>query len=472
MIGRSIANRLRRTLSLASWVVAFALRAGAAGEAAIAAQDPARGTAAQTAAAFADRVDKALRKLESKPGASIDPAIDSAIDSIGWQLAGMGSTAIPAIFEALAKIPDPERSLAGTTGDTRSQIARGQALLRALEEIPRPALASFLEHAGDPGAATGTKRAALIVLARVGSAQEMHIVLQVCAEPDGVEAASDDAFLAPCERAMREISRRDPRGVFVLEKHFATIPRELAPSVLKGMADSGAEGCPGVLARLLEREKEQRILILGLLAKMSGRIARPVDEDVLSSVRRFVSGADPSVLPEAEIAVARLDDADAIPHLISLLSNPMRGVRANALWSLQKISGLGLREDPLRWKAWYREESQWWVEKSADVLERLRSRKPAEIKAALAEIARRNGHRDVLAQATLAALDASDPAVVALACNVLARLRSRVALARLSPLLDHADAAVQRASWMALKSITGESLPMDSAAWRQLAAGS
>ena len=147
----------------------------------------------------------------------------------------------------------------------------------------------------------------------------------------------------------------------------------------------------------------------------------------------------------------------------------MRGVRANALWSLQKITDLSMREDPLRWESWYRDESQWWAQRSADVFQRLHSTVPAQLKAALAEIGKRNGHRDRLAQETLVALDAVDPTVVALACNVLARLRSRVALLRLVPLLDQHDAAVQRAAWSALKSITGEMLPMDSAAWHKLA---
>jgi hypothetical protein len=205
---------------------------------------------------------------------------------------------------------------------------------------------------------------------------------------------------------------------------------------------------------------------------MSRDLPRPIGEDVLSNVRRFVAEADPIALPEAILAVGYLDDCESIPQLIALLKSPRRGLSANALWSLRRITGLGIAQTPERWTSWHLSERGWWQRSWSSTLAQLRGKDVRRVKIALMEVSTRHLYRHTIAHEVAELLAHDDVDVATLACTTLAQLDSPAALPRLIKCLEHEDAILRTAAWNALRSITEKDLPPDPLAWSSADLGS
>src|SRR5262249_34310587 len=145
--------------------------------------------------------------------------------------------------------------------------------------------------------------------------------------------------------------------------------------------------------------------------------------------------------------------------MIESLRTGHANVRSNALWALRRISGLGLGDTPSAWSDWFTMETKWWEIESARAFNRLSSGTKAEKVAVLASMSRLHTWRHTLAAQAAVALGDSDPDTAMLAALALQRLGSTVAVPQLVDALAHADPAVARAAWNALKAITKQSLP-------------
>jgi hypothetical protein len=391
-----------------------------------------------------------------------------APETLALELAHLGDAAIPDLFAALTQVPDPMGvDPIGPNATVRHSRER-QLVLAALARLSRAALLGHVERVAAADADTGSRVGALDVLARIGSANEIELVRKLASVHDAGGDALD-ALARGSRSAVAGICARDASALAVLEKEYSRFPAPFRPSLLEGLAASRATGAPALLADSIERDEANQVLALSLLSSLADSIPRPVDERTLSLVRRLVADSDGEILSEAELAAGKLGDYASIPRLIDLLASPRRCVRANALWSLRRLTLLDLRDDPAHWRAWYREESAWWAHESRRVLQKLASPDPTDVKSALTEVARRSIRREELALETLRALDRGDAGVAALACHALGHLRAPVAVPSLVPHLSDRDPAVRTAAWNALKRITGKSLPADAEAWRALA---
>ncbi len=196
------------------------------------------------------------------------------------------------------------------------------------------------------------------------------------------------------------------------------------------------------------------------------RLSRPLDERLAAEVRELLADERSDVLADATLLAGRLEDSLATERLIALLGNESAGVRANAVWSLQQISGLRFREESVRWTRWLADETSWWRNAADAELRALHGADTARTRVAILEIGRHRLHRDRLAAALVSALDHEDPTVVQLACAQLQSLRSRVGLPALVSLLEHAQQSVRWSAWTSLRTLTGKNLPEDAGAWR------
>ena len=140
-------------------------------------------------------------------------------------------------------------------------------------------------------------------------------------------------------------------------------------------------------------------------------------------------------------------------------------MRANALWSLKRITGLGIEETPARWENWYQSEREWRQNHWASTLAALHGPRPEKAKVALMDLATRHLYRDAIAREVAELMTHGDADVVTLACATLGQIESPAALDELIDCLDHDDAIVRMAAWNALRAITKKELPLDAAAW-------
>jgi hypothetical protein len=131
---------------------------------------------------------------------------------------------------------------------------------------------------------------------------------------------------------------------------------------------------------------------------------------------------------------------------------------ANALWSLRRITGLGLGADPHAWSLWFREESQWWKERAPAVLPLLQGDDAAQ-RRVLGELGARYWHRERVAAELCEYLARAHGEGARMACGLLARLGCASAAAALQPRLDDSDVEVRESARAALASLTGKKIP-------------
>lgn len=258
----------------------------------------------------------------------------------------------------------------------------------------------------------------------------------------------------------------------LLERAYPPAPIPTRRALIGALSRTGSFDGLKILSRLLYREEPLRALLLVTIGRMSRELPRPIGEDVLSNVRRFVAEADPIALPEAILAVGYLDDCESIPQLIALLKSSRRGLAANALWSLRRITGLGIAETPDRWTSWHQSEREWWQRTWPSTLAALHGADARAIKVALMDVSTRHLHRHAIAVEVAELVAHPDVEVATLACTTLAQLDSSAALPRLAAGLSSEDAILRMAAWSALRSITRKDLPPDPAAWSAVKLGS
>lgn len=403
----------------------------------------------------------------------------SQTTGIARELAALGPRAIPALLEALAlrPLPPDPRPRSASKKDTAARSDGVQhadpvadALLDALLEMPGVKLRGALEESIARDASTPARCAVLRCLGRAGTARDLALLARAAAPAAAGEPVAEDVRRA-LVHALLQVLAGDPSACGAIEGVYPRIVPDVRPGFLEALglrADDAALRC---LSRLLHVDAELRSRVLVEIGRVAAKSSRPVDDDVLANVRRCLIEVDSASLPEAILAVGWLDDCESIPQLIALLSSEHRGARANALWSLQRISRLGIRDTPERWAAWYASEREWWARVWPALADDLHGADRTRLRVALAQLGLRRLDRDRLAAEVAATLQLEDLTTQNLACVVLGQLGSRAALPALITALEHDDTVVRTSAWHALRQITGLDLPPDAALWRESLSG-
>ena len=415
-------------------------------------------------AALDERAEGLTPRIEAILAASTD-AVPNTAQARAKELAGLGGQALPGLFAALSARFEAHDAPPAPEALRERERAR-EMLTLALELFPPERVRAELVRELRPPTSFGERRAAVHLLARRGRAQDVGLLLAL-APPAGSDEQRAREEQRVLELALGEVLQRDLGGYAVLEDAFAACETPLKECVVRAVGRVGAPQGLALLARVIERDRPLAITALCAIEALDESRLLPVDEQLAAAVRRLIADKDPQLLPKAVLLAGRLHDAESIPHMISLLDDENRGVRTNAHWSLQHITGLKLRPASSRWIVWYRDEERWWRGDSARAFQRLQSPDPLEVRSALAEIARQHSRRHELASAVTRALDSPDASIVSMACYVLGALRSQNACQALLGCLTHADPRVRDSAWQALVKITGRRLPLDAETWRR-----
>jgi len=203
---------------------------------------------------------------------------------------------------------------------------------------------------------------------------------------------------------------------------------------------------------------------LGRLAPLAGvELAR----DAAGPLRWVLkSASDVTAVQAAVYALGRLGDEESLPLLLALLEEASGGVRMRAAQALEEITGLSYGDDAERWIAWYENEEAWYDEHVDQLLTQLESAEEEQVFDAVRGLARLRLYRDETASQMLFLLGSDSPGLRRLACQGLAQLGSRVAVAPLVECLTDADETVVQSAWIALRCLTGLDLPAEHEAWR------
>ncbi len=339
-------------------------------------------------------------------------------------------------------------------GSTRGR----EAALAELVTLSAQERRDLIERLAVPGTPDGIARAALDVLGRAGTPRDPAIALRFLRA--GLEVEVEDTIAS--------IATRDPRTLNVLDEILRDLPTEARAILVRAVERVGTPAAAGWLGRCIERASDVRGEALARLGRLAQELGKPPPADVYTAVRNVLAGADSESLRAAIIAAGRLEDADAIPHLIAILRTGAPGSRADAKWSLGLITGLRLGDQIVRWDAWYATEQEWWREESESAFTALDSGDRAERVTALLAIGKLHAWRHKLASEVAPALQDPDPEVARLAAQVLGRMNSRYVGAALARAMERPEAEVVHEAWRTLRSTTRKDLPSDPAAWRAL----
>ncbi|MFN0244285.1 MAG: HEAT repeat domain-containing protein [Planctomycetota bacterium] len=391
------------------------------------------------------------------------------------ELAALGPRAIPALLEVLALRPRPRDPTprSSSKSDARAKLHDtppadpiAESLLAALVEMPGIKLRSALEDSIARDSSARARCAVLRCLGRAGTARDLALVARAACTVAPDEPMADEVRSA-LVRALLEVLARDPSACGAIEGVYPHVAPVVRPGFLEALGLRAGDAALRSLSRLLHIDADLRARALVEIGRAAAKSSRPVDDDVLANVRRYLVEGVPAGLPEAILAVGYLDDCESIPQLIALLSSEHRGARANAQWSLQRITRLGFRDTPDQWAAWYASEMEWWTRVWPSLAEDLHGRDRTRLRVALAQLGSRNLDRHRLAVEVAATLQVEDLTTQDLACAVLGQLGSSAAVPALIAALEHDDAAIRTSAWSALRKITGLDLPLDAVRWRE-----
>jgi len=339
--------------------------------------------------------------------------------------------------------------------------AQSESLLDALSQHPRPVLRAIAERAAEPDRSLDVANAALLMLRRFGAHED--VALGAALHREGADAELQATWIA--------IATRDSRTLTVLDGLVRTLPGEVQAIAVRTVETVGTPEAAEWLARCAQRVPEVRCEALARLGRMVESKPFPAPEEALAVVRNVIGGIGSEALREAVVAAGRMEDGDSIPHLVAMLAEEDPGLRADAAWALQRITGLKLRERRERWEDWYASELAWWRDQSDQAFDDLQSPEAAERTRALMEISSHRASRDRLASKVIPLLEHEEPETAKLAAWTLRVLRSKCAVGPLIRALDRSDPEVAREAWHALRGITRKDLPEDATRWRAACPG-
>lgn len=377
------------------------------------------------------------------------------------RIAAAGPRSIDACIEILVRGRVPQ-AVEGEAPQLLSDPQRA-IVLEALRVLPEDAVRASMRRAraNEPGEAADL--AAIHVLEAVGGGRDLEWIgdLAFAHERDGrlprsfrsalrsacavILARRADAWPAAktlVERApvacVREIlwalaSRRDPRAVPLLHAAAQAHPELVAQAASTVVACGGSSS--------LESDRRFSAWLVDHLSN-----ARP---ECRRQIVRALGVLDDGV--HARVLVAGLEDEDA-------------GTREAALWALRRQSGLELAGDPASWRAWLDGASRWFDEERERTRELLKSRQAGAVAAALASYQGQRFRRSDLALDVVEVLDRDEAQLRALACGVLAELKSSAAIPALVRALDDTDSTVASTARRVLRDLSGLDFPQGSEA--------
>jgi len=269
------------------------------------------------------------------------------------------------------------------------------------------------------------------------------------------------------QQAVASIIRGDYRAQGLLLSSWRDWKPEHLTGVIRGIGASRDPRGLEFLGEILYWEPDHVHLALSQVRLLGPSRVEFIDKPITETVREMLDTEDARIRKAALLALGDLQDLESVPRMIEILSEEGTGERENAVWALQRITGVRLNDQAQTWKTWFDMESKWYS-RVGTVMAKLSSPDDADVFGAIRELSTHYLHKDELAQAVSECLTHSNPKIRATACKGLARLKSSVAVPVLISRLDDRDERVQFAARKALISLTGEERGPYSEDWEEL----
>ena len=385
----------------------------------------------------------------------------------GYQLAALGAPAVPELFGVLR-----DEKFALPIGDDRHSVkplTRSQrtALYKALRHLPKATVLAFLTEVAVPESVPDqrTTIAAQRILGEIGASADFGLMLRLGHPVEGRRRVAKPVRAAFTE-AFERFLLRNPGEVKSIRSGFRRAHASfLAPMITTLGHEPGFERLR-LLTELLEIEPGVDSLLLVEIGRMGAVLPHPLGEQTRAAVRAQLSSHEEQILIEASMAIAALEDTDAVKSLIALLDHPSRNVSSAALTSLRALGGrdFGIQSD--RWLAWYRAELIWWEREAQLQFNSIRTGQGSEASRIILELSKKRLFRHQLTKPLASGLDRKENDLVVLTCATLGHLGSSTAIPLLVECLERPDQSVQSAAWRALRRITGLELGPDPELWR------
>ncbi len=402
----------------------------------------------------ARKADESVGSLERAVAAALSSPPDSGPqgESAAQRIARLGPRTIPILFGVLASGDLPSSPLEGIAEPEPATESELQAALGALALLPRAEVRAHMERtlSGEPS--EDDVLAVLRVQGRVATAEDLPLLL-AAGERVAAGARSKLGSRLVFAQALDALVGRDPSLVEPLGQLARGQPAALLAVVVQAIGGAPSEAALAALGELLGRDPALEILILSEIERTSARLDAVPGQRTLESVRRCLGRLDPMVLVQAARAAATLGDSTALSPLIQLLSHPEELVRGAAYAALGKLTGQRLDPVSGAWESWLEAEEVWWAGQGQECLGILAQGNPAEQVRALEQLARGRIFRDQLVEPIEECLSSEATTVAELACVVLGRLGSKLALPALRAVSASEDPRLSRAARRALERI-------------------
>lgn len=315
------------------------------------------------------------------------------------------------------------------------------------------------------------RRAAIEVLGAIGTSDDLLRVFDLALTDD--EERTSRGMDAAFRCSIAGILERDPRAFHRLSRSWRSEREELQATLVLAVGDSGSSDALEFLADVILWDEDLAVVAMAQIPRVGRSEDEHLNEELRVRLRHFLDPGQPGHCRSACLALAELEDTEAIPYLIDLLASDYAdaGIKTNATRALQTITGLRFPPDVRRWNHWYEGELNWMRRERAREFRRIMSHDEVQVAKGLREVAKHPFAKDELIHTLRSILIDRNEEVRVLACKALADHGNDHVVPWLIDALEDSDPEVRYAAWEALKKLTGLELTPLEWAMRAFALG-
>lgn len=328
--------------------------------------------------------------------------------------------------------------------------------LEALARLPAADVVAFVgEHCGH-AEDLDLRLSGVRVLGAVASPRALDLLLEITEDFDPL-ALHYDSVRRPLRNALRATLAGDAKAWRVLETRGRTLAGEPLAIVLEAAAElANPASIQWLLANFGDRGACNAPAVRAL-CEVAAAHPWEISADVHARVLALAMDADATLRAAVATYVGRVRAEAGFDGLVAALDDEDAGVRRAAAWSLHELT-LASARAPAAWRAWGEEQEEWWRASGAAYLAVLGEGDSAACAPALRELAHRPFFHERAAEALSLLLEVEDDTLVLLTLQTVQRMRARLSVPHLVPLLDHRGEGVSAAALSALRDLTGLAL--------------
>jgi len=255
------------------------------------------------------------------------------------------------------------------------------------------------------------------------------------------------------EDAAARLLARDPGTLTLLRPAILHTDPELAGHLIRAAGHTPDERTLEFFADILGLETRLDLPLLSQIARVARGQVPPFEERLRVHVRAYLGDPERQIVRAAAMALAELQDEEALPLLLDLTSGADKAVSGAAFLALERTTGMSLPRRSERWRSWLAVEQGWLTSQGPGILAALKSDSVPLIVASLREVSSHHLGRQRLVVAAAPLITHEDRRVRVEVCRTLQALGSPVARASLEELLRDDDADVAAAAAGALRAL-------------------